>query len=57
MDIDRYCEQSGKGWLYHLPNGYQPSIIPDPRSPFGSNSTFQVQTASRLPNGWAGRAA
>jgi hypothetical protein len=52
MNIDRYCEQAGNGWLYHLPNGYQPSIIPDPHSPLrfelyvsGPN---RVEVAQRL---------
>jgi hypothetical protein len=33
MNIDHYREKSGNGWRYRFPNGYQPSVIVDPRSP------------------------
>lgn len=33
MNIDRYREESGNGWRYRFPNGYQPSVIADPHSP------------------------
>lgn len=42
MDIDRYCEQSGNGWIYRFPNGYQPSVIYDHRS----NLRFEIYLPS-----------
>jgi hypothetical protein len=32
-DIDRYRKPAGNGFVYRFPNGFQPSIIPDPRRP------------------------
>lgn len=33
MHINSYREASGAGWRYPFPNGYQPSVIPDPHFP------------------------
>lgn len=34
MNIERYSEASGAGWVFRFPNGYEPSVIADHRSLF-----------------------